>query len=142
MLVGSNHNESQLFKTFARLSGSTFPQDAAMALDQKFTCGAAEAAKSRLMNGVPVWRYHFADNKIGTTDGAPHAGDIPYVFDVGIRYSGPLLSILGAANIPELVPVVQNAWGAFARDPQGGLSRYGWPKYDPEGKTIGRKLNL
>jgi len=136
MLVGTNHNESQLFKTFAKLSGTTLNEKVASHLDKLFTCSAAEAAKVRLMNGVPVWRYHFADTKAGSTDGAPHAAEIPYVFDVGGSVSGPLLSFLGAANNPDLVPVVQNAWGAFARDPQNGLTKYGWPKYDPTGNTL------
>lgn len=30
----------------------------------------------------------------------------------------------------------QGAWAAFARDPVEGLKEYGWPTFDPEGKTL------
>ena len=31
---------------------------------------------------------------------------------------------------------MQTAWVAFARDPQTGLSNFGWPKYDPNTESL------
>jgi carboxylesterase type B len=30
----------------------------------------------------------------------------------------------------------QNAWAAFARDPEHGLDAFGWPQYDPSSETL------
>lgn len=30
----------------------------------------------------------------------------------------------------------QTAWATFAKDPSGGLVKYGWPTYDPDAETL------
>lgn len=30
----------------------------------------------------------------------------------------------------------QNAWAAFARDPEHALEKFGWPEYDPNADTL------
>ncbi|KAF1807813.1 alpha/beta-hydrolase [Eremomyces bilateralis CBS 781.70] len=119
MLVGSNHNESLLFTTLGNI---TDPK-AATSLENGFNCGAAEAAKARSLLDVPVWRYHFANNPPNSTLGALHGMDVMYVFGDGVEGVSKLL---------------QSSWATFVRDPKKGLSKIGWPKYDPKGNTLVR----
>lgn len=119
--MGSNHNESALFGKI--LSGMTLglgPKDEAGAinLENDFRCGTAEGAKGRAMNKVPVWRYLFAYNKPGSKEGATHGDEVVYVFGDG--KSG-------------LSKWFQDSWAAFAESPAEGLTKLGWPQYDPHG---------
>jgi hypothetical protein len=61
-----------------------------------------------------------------------HASEIPIVF--GTYNSSPF----GPPTGPEisLSRYVQDAWVTFARDPQQGLSNFGWPKYNPNTASL------
>lgn len=60
---------------------------------------------------------------------AYHSSDIPMVFGTS--------DIIGPDTTTEAATskYIQNAWAAFARNPQGGLS---WPTYDPEADTLAK----
>lgn len=118
LLAGSNMNESLIYV-------GIFPPEElpdVTILENGIRCGIAEASKARAENHVPVWRYLFAGNKPGSLVGAAHGQEMPLVF------LDPVPNTIGE--------VFQNAWGAFARDPAKGLSRLGWPKYDPDGTSL------
>jgi hypothetical protein len=80
-------------------------------------CGSAETAKARALNGVPVWRYLHANAGTGS--------DMQLVFGDGVT---------GQSKI------FQSAWGAFIKDPANGLTKFGWPKYDPSGERTTRHM--
>jgi cholinesterase len=65
-------------------------------------CSSADAAKARKLHNVPVWRYHFANNKPGSTKGANHGEDVPQVFGDGVTGISKLF---------------QDGWAAFTKDP-------------------------
>jgi hypothetical protein len=83
------------------------------------TCGATEFSKARVLHNVPVWRYHFANIKPGQSKGAGTDDDVAQVFGDGVSTFSKLF---------------QSAFAGFIRDPQNGLSRLGWPRYDAQGK--------
>jgi cholinesterase len=89
-----------------------------LALNNGFRCGAAAAAKTRLLHHIPVWRYHLALTNPNSTMGALHGQDIPLVFN-------------GADGLGK---VMQTAWGNFAKDPERALDKLGWPRYNPTGE--------
>lgn len=61
-----------------------------------------------------------------------HASEIPLVF--GTYNSSPF----GPPTDAEisLSHYVQDAWVTFARDPQQGLTNFGWPKYNPNTASL------
>ena len=61
-----------------------------------------------------------------------HASEIPIVF--GTYNSSPF----GPPTDVEISfsRYVQGAWVAFARDPQQGLTNYGWPRYNPNTASL------
>lgn len=52
--------------------------------------------------------------------------------------SGAVSGIPPSQAEVQLSRLMQRAWAAFADDPKQGLSRFGWPKYDPQGETLVR----
>jgi cholinesterase len=112
-LIGSNQNESFVFSNIPPKASPE--QD--IQLNNGFRCGTAEAAKARALHDVPVWRYHYSGTNGSSTMGATHGADVRLVFD-------------GDSGLSK---VFQTAWGAFAKDPARGLTKLGWPKYNPSG---------
>ncbi|KAF1984718.1 alpha/beta-hydrolase [Aulographum hederae CBS 113979] len=122
-LIGSNQNESQLF---VQAFGPVAPS-ASRGVSDGFNCGAAKAAYARSKNNVPVWRYHYSGTARGQVNGSTHASDVLALFFTD-----------GKAGVGK---TFQDAWGAFARDPENGLKELGWPMYDPKGDTLVRIAN-
>jgi cholinesterase len=100
-----------------------------------FNCPASKAADARKEAGVPVWRYRmfsaFENDLLGGV-GAFHVSDVPIVMGTSERKPG------GAKNTAEqdkLIKNVMTAWATFAKDPEGGLTKLGWPTYDTKSKS-------
>ncbi|MFD1313324.1 carboxylesterase/lipase family protein [Streptomyces kaempferi] len=98
--------------------------------DADFAC-PTERTAGLLTDQVPVWRYEFADEHAppltsGTPPfplGAPHASELPYLFDLGGRPRD-----LTAAQ-RRLADTMIDYWSRFARtaDPNGPSSP-SWPR--------------
>jgi carboxylesterase type B len=101
--------------------------------DGVFNCPAGEAAAARAKHGVPVWRYRFMGQwpnvQIGGK-GSYHVSDVPLVMGTTERKK------TATKNTPEeerLIINTMTAWATFAKDPVDGLTKLGWPKYNPTG---------
>jgi carboxylesterase type B len=105
--------------------------------DGIFNCPANTAAEARFKAKVPVWRYRYFgswDNMAISGVGAYHVAEVPMVMGTTERK-------LGAKNTPEQNEVtksIMGAWSAFAKDPVEGLTKYGWPRYEPQSKSTCR----
>jgi carboxylesterase type B len=82
------------------------------------------------------WRYRYAgewDNQyIGEGAGAYHGSEIALVFG-----TTPLLS--KKPDVEEeikLSKAMRTAWTSFAKDPENGLTKLGWPVYDQSKPTL------
>lgn len=96
-----------------------------------FACAVIDSAAGRVDSGVPAWKYTYYGGNYTNTY-------IPYV---GSNYHTAELPILfgtaeSLSNEPDSAPeasqeqYMRQAWAAFARDPQNGLSdEMDWPEY-------------
>ncbi|KAK2772240.1 hypothetical protein FQN53_004676 [Emmonsiellopsis sp. PD_33] len=131
ILVGSNNNEVGLFTLLACVSkGEEDCNSRAPPIAFPLSCGAADAAESRIDHGVKAWRYQYAatwpNSEIGVV-GAYHAAELGVVFGTTELYPEP--------DTPEGVAFgkeLRTAWTSFAKDPEGGLDKLGWPVYNPK----------
>ena len=86
--------------------------------------------------GQPVWEFRFsyvAESMRSQWPGAPHATDIPFVFDtVRAKYADQLT----AADL-SIAQKIHGSWVQFAKtgDPNG-TALPGWPKYSPGTDTL------
>lgn len=93
-------------------------------------------AKAWAKAGRPVYAYRFsyvADSMRKEWPGAPHATEIPYVFDTVKAKYGEALSGSDAA----MAQLTSAYWVAFAKsgDPNGA-GRPNWPRYEAKGDQI------
>jgi len=110
--------------------------------DSMFVCGSAQAAKARRDQKVPVWRYRWMatwnNTAITPNMGAYHSSEIPIVFGATQLKRG------ATPDTPEESKFIKNvmtAWATFAKDPDKGLERLGWPQYNPDTPTLVRLGN-
>jgi hypothetical protein len=103
-------------------------------------CGASVAAQARLRHGVPAWVYRFDgvyDNQRITPRaglaGAYHSSDVPMTFGTTELRPGVAKDTPAQAALSKHW---RHAWAAFAKDPENGLKKLGWPVYDPKKETL------
>jgi para-nitrobenzyl esterase len=99
--------------------------------DQMMAEPARRVAQLLAARGQPVYEFRFsyvAESLRKTTPGAPHATEIPYVFDtVAARYGRELTAADGAA-----ARAMHRYWVAFARTGAPEVpGQPHWPAYDP-----------
>ncbi|CAD6439808.1 c676aaa1-4651-4aa4-8ceb-bae45132be8a [Sclerotinia trifoliorum] len=135
LLIGNNDNEAGLYIATSSLQGLSYPDSYWQTFNLiDFTCPTAYRANYSIQADVTTWRYRyfgsFPDTMIVPNAGAWHAAEITLLFDTNI------------ANPPETTEQIaigkymRGAWAAFAKDPENGLTNYGWPKYEPEKDTL------
>jgi carboxylesterase type B len=125
LLIGNNDNEAGFFTILN--PGQKQDQAAAKKQNAGFECPSGAAADARRLHGVPSWRYRYMPNK------AVHGAEIASVFGTA---EGRGRNHLDATNAKTLSKVMMQAWAAFAKDPQNGLTKIGWPKYNPLDRTL------
>ncbi|OQO03357.1 hypothetical protein B0A48_11615 [Cryoendolithus antarcticus] len=136
-LLGNNNREQgyYIIPAYGRGINTTEAQGQQFLLES-FTCANDYEARARTSQGVPVWQYRFfADwnnTRLYPTSGAYHGTELEMLF-------GNLVDVSGIPPEPaqvQLTKVMQKAWVAFANDPKEGLKKYGWPRFDPAGRTL------
>ncbi|XP_006461398.1 hypothetical protein AGABI2DRAFT_178570 [Agaricus bisporus var. bisporus H97] len=143
LLVGSTEHEGDIFVVGEELlSPLGFAQPLVTELSADlltylgFTCSAGAAALVRANASVPAWRYHyqavFPDISTRPDLRSWHASELPIVF-------GTYNQSTEIAKTPDEIALstyMQSAWVAFARDPENGLSDFGWPMYNPTSDSL------
>ncbi|KAF2669097.1 alpha/beta-hydrolase [Microthyrium microscopicum] len=131
ILVGNVNNEAGL-KTNTSASRQNM-----------FGCPAGMAAKARRDAGVPAWRYLYQAEwpnnqlysdpvKAAQVHGAWHGSELALLFGTTERKGkGP-----DTPAEKVLARKMRDAWAAFAKDPDHGLEKLGWPLYDPAKPTV------
>lgn len=133
MLIGNNNYEGGIFRTEYALDGifysDAFWDDFNL---QEFTCPAGIRANASLAAGNPTWRYRyfgvFPNLAVSSEAGTYHAAELPIIFDTAPGSS--------TADEVSIANYMRGAWAAFAKDPQNGLTTYGWPSYNPSQDTL------
>ena len=133
MLIGNNNYEGGLFRTEFALSGLLFPDTFWDDFNlQEFTCPAGIRANASIAAGNPTWRYRyfgvFPNLAISSEAGTWHAAEIPIIFDTAPGSS--------TSEEVSIANYMRGAWAAFAKNPQKGLTTYGWPEYDTKKDTL------
>ncbi|KAJ0418584.1 Alpha/Beta hydrolase protein [Aspergillus carlsbadensis] len=131
VLIGSNAREGAAGSIDGPAPDESTVQTTTRAM---FTCPAGIAAEQRTSLDIPVWRYLYHGNWTNISPapfmGAYHSSEIPMVFGT-YWLAGP------ATGDQALVSkYMQGAWSAFAQDPLGGLTAYGWPVYNPKNEAF------
>jgi carboxylesterase type B len=106
--------------------------------DAVFSCPSGYAALVRIKAGVPAWRYRYhgvyENTRISTQPniGAYHSSEIPIVFGATELRPGVDKDTLEEAK---LSLNIRHAWAEFAKNPETGLVKLGWPVYDPASES-------
>ncbi|KAK4224466.1 cholinesterase precursor [Podospora fimiseda] len=137
ILLGNTHTENGYYQVPAYAQGVIPTEDQVRDfMLQSFTCPVAYQAKARRDHGVPsyVFRY-FADwenTRLYPTSGAYHGVDMHMIFGGSADVSG----LPASTEQRRLTRLMQRLWFSFANNPESGLEKLGWPRYDPGGKTL------
>jgi carboxylesterase type B len=123
-----------------------------MILQIQFTCPAGEAVSLRRNTSIPAWRYHYEGEFLSISFACCSQSFLAVFRDISLRpdlrayHSSELPIVFGTYNQTTTVAktpkemalsrYMQSAWVAFARDPQKGLSNFGWPTYDPTSNSL------
>lgn len=137
ILVGTTNYEAGYFRAESSLNGiklsDTFWTDINL---QEFTCPCSDRANASLAANSPVWRYYymgiFPNLALAPYSGSWHQSELPLLFNT-VPATPP--------STPEedrTAKYIRGAWSKFAKDPQNGLTEFGWPKYDPTQDTLVR----
>lgn len=138
IFFGHNHNEDGYYRIPAYGNGGVTPTDdqVKLFLLESFTCPISYQAEARSRNGVSAWAYRYMadwDNtRLFPTSGAYHGVDLHMIFGASEDVSG----IAPTQDQKELTKIMQHAWFSFSDDPQSGLSRLGWPEFDPNTESL------
>ncbi|KAE8150662.1 carboxylesterase [Aspergillus avenaceus] len=136
-LFTSNDNEAGYYRVSAFAANLSRSDSAWKVFNQAaFTCPTGNAAANRAAHGVPTWQSRYFgdwDNlRLYPTSGAYHGSDLAMLFGTAEEISG----LPNSREEERFSQYMRSAWVAFARDPVNGLVKFGWPRYDPDDKTL------
>jgi cholinesterase len=144
ILVGNTDNELGITKAIPGSLGPLAPPTGAagnaitsFGTAVAFTCPAGDAASVRIKNGVKAWRYRYMgiwpNTAIVPEMGSYHSSEIPLVFGTTELKPGSVKDLPEEAKLSK---IMRHAWAEFAKDPDSGLSKLGWPVYDEKKATL------
>lgn len=133
---GHNDNEQgwYVIPAFGQGRNVTAEQTAQFLLES-FVCPTSYEARNRVKAGVPTWVYRYYGDWVNTrlypTSGAYHGTELHMILGGSVDASG--LPTSQAQR--ETTRLFQGAIAAFAENPKKGLTRYGWPEFNPKSKS-------
>ena len=132
LMIGSNDNEGTLLVALYP-AGSITPENLTLA---GYTCPAARLARARRAQNISAWQYRYLAE-------FPNLNTLPAL---GVFHSSEIPLVWGTYNVSSSVPstsseiglsrTMQGGWSAFARNPDNGLTEYGWPLYQSDSATL------
>ncbi|OBS20448.1 hypothetical protein FPOA_06817 [Fusarium poae] len=137
ILFGNNDNEDGYYRIPAYGNGVT-PTDSQVKafILESFTCPVCYQVNARRAHRVPSWAYRYVadwnNTRLFPSSGAYHGVDLHLIFGASDDVSG----IAPSADQEELTKIMQHAWFSFSNDPWSGLTRLGWPEFNPDSKTL------
>ena len=103
-----------------------------------YQCASRLQAQRRKDKNVHAWRYRwmgvFPNQAIAPDAGAWHGSEIPHVFGNIATNSATVAATAEQLKVSELM---NRAWATFAKDPENGLLKFGWPLYDEKRESKG-----
>ncbi|KAK0557040.1 hypothetical protein OC844_005682 [Tilletia horrida] len=143
MLIGSNKDEGTILSGLFLSDITGMLTQSSLITPLIFTCPAKQEANDRATNGVPTWRYLYHGNWDNMNSGIPqlgayHFSEVPVVFRTypAAYLSNPAIPVAIPEQQTQVSDWMQGAWAAFARNPQSGLTAYGWPRYSAFTKSL------
>jgi len=136
-LQGNNDHESGYYR-IAALAKRNDPKESTWTEFEleDFTCPTAVQGHNRAKHGVPTWRFRYFGDwhnaRLYPGSKAYHGSDMEMI--IGNSYG--VTGIPPSRDERRLTQYMQRAWAAFVRDPQAGLTKYGWPEYDSNEATL------
>ncbi|KAK8214673.1 carboxylesterase [Phyllosticta capitalensis] len=125
-IIGFNDAEGLFLATYSP-DGPNMTTAATLGYEY-FLCPATKMTYERLAVGRTTHRYFYAGNFTNISPrpwmGAYHESELPLLFGTHADFRGN--------STPfeyEVSHTMQDTWVAFARDPENGLDRLGWPAY-------------
>ncbi|KAF2708538.1 carboxylesteras-like protein [Pleomassaria siparia CBS 279.74] len=144
---GHNNYEQGYYVIPAYAQGRNVTEEqTAEFLLESFVCPVSYEARSRVAAKVPTWVYrYFGDwdnTRLYPTSGAYHGTELDMILGISQDVSG--LPASRAQN--DTWRLFQRAVAAFVDDPESGLTRFGWPQFNPDTESwieiaVGNKAN-
>lgn len=142
-LAGNGNYEAGFYRISAFNANITLSPEKWDLFNQRaFTCPTKYATDFRVSQDVPTWRYRFMGdfdnlrlyNSWGDypDSGSYHGSDLSELFGTAQNVTGEP----STAAQERFSRYMQSAWAAFGRDPQNGLSKYGWSKYNSSTSSL------
>jgi hypothetical protein len=99
----------------------------------------SDASTKESMPGGAAGRVHFLIRKlprwgVPLEGGSWHGSEIAHVFDNSERISSRD-KVAATENQLKVSELMNKAWAEFAKDPEKGLSKLGWPVYNEKGSS-------
>jgi cholinesterase len=98
---------------------------------ESFVCPHSYEARQRVVAKVPTWVYRYygdwENTRLYPTAGAYHGTELHMLLGGSEEVSG----IPPSQAQKDTTRLFQSAVGAFANDPQSGLTKLGWPQFNP-----------
>ncbi|KAL2067509.1 hypothetical protein VTL71DRAFT_1934 [Oculimacula yallundae] len=128
-IIGSNQHELAALQASPPPTTASWDNKFDETSNATFLCNAATASKLRTENCRTTYRYRydgdFRDVSPEKYAGAYHSSELPLLFGTAGLFHGE-----ATEYELEVGREMQDLWVEFAKDPEGGLEKAGWPKFD------------
>jgi cholinesterase len=130
VLIGITEDEGGMAAYAATLGG----RSAQSAMEAGTNCPPARAVEARAQQKLPAWRYRLMAAYPNTGKSAVHGADLPLIF--GTMDTGRPNQPKSTEEELKLSKNIRTAWATFAKDPNQGLTKLGWPVYQADKPTL------